>query len=333
MATKKNLVAVTPGGDITEDMLAGEYFWYSIPDAMQSLARVRKAWKDCGLDVERLPKVRRSEHVFQEACRLAERRTVNGEIVEIRAEAVLHTADEVVYQITRHVWDQKNRKIDHPKALRVTWNKKDGTLKFERLPGAGDEVKSIEDGIREHVEKNATKIPGHKLRTVLRHYVEDIGAENMRGNAGAVYFMPKANRYRSKDGQVVDIDGREFVGQVIAMLTSIYGRADVHRVPCVNDEGQRAYLEQKFIENCSEDVESFRDRALELVESKDGRARGFRKDVVENMISARERFVERKSKFEKILGREIQSLEQDMTLADAALSKFLQAADQPEVAA
>jgi hypothetical protein len=335
MATKqKNLVAVTPGGDITEDMLAGEYFWYSIPDAMQSLTKVRKAWRDCGLDVDRLPKERRMEHVFQEACRLVERRTVEDTIVEIRAEAVLHTAEEVVYQITRHVWDEKNRVIEHPKALRAIWNKKDLALKFERLESANGAVQPIEDAIRQHVEKNATKVPGHKIRTILRHYVEEVGAENMRGNAGAVYFMPKVNPQKAdKDGNREVIDGREFVGRIIAMLNAIYGRADVHRVPCVNDEGQRAYLEQKFVENCSEDVENFRDRALELVESKGARSRGFRKDVVENMLSARERLVERKAKFEKILGREIESLDQDMSLADSALRLFLEAADAGEVVA
>lgn len=327
MATTKNLVAVTPGGDITEDMLAGEYFWYSIPDAMQPLAKVRKAWKDNGLDVDRLPKARRPEHVFQEACRLVEQRTVNGTTVEVRAEQVLREGVEIVYQITRHVWDTEKRLIEHPKALRVTFNMADQALKFERLEGTRDE--GVEEKIRNHVEKNATKIPGHKLRTVLRHYIEEVGAENMRGNAGAVYFMPKMNP--QKDGDV--IDGREFVGNIIAMLRQVYGTADVHRVPCVNDEGQRAYLEQKFVENCSEDVEAFRDKALALAESKIQRARGFRKDAIENMISARERLDERKAKWEKILGREIQSLEQDMKLADAALSQFLQAADQPEVAA
>lgn len=326
MAAKKNLVAVTPGGDITEDMLAGEYLWYSIRDEMQPLAKVRKAFKDNGLDVDRLPKARRLEHVFQEACRLVEQRTQNGSTVEIRAEQVLQTGTEVVYQITRHVWDTENRLIEHPKALRVTFGKGDASLKFDRLEGADE---GIEEKIRNHVEKNATKIPGHKLRTVLRHYIEHVGAENMRGNAGAVYFMPKVNP--QKDGDV--IDGREFITNILAMLRQVYGTVDAHRVPCVNDEGQRAYLEQKFVENCSEDVEAFRDKAIALAESKIQRARGFRKDAIENMISARERLDNRKAKWEKILGREIQSLEQDMKLADAALSQFLQAADQPEVAA
>ena len=50
----KNLVAVTPGGDITTDMLAGWYLLYSIGELSVPLSRVRKAFKDHGLDPDRL---------------------------------------------------------------------------------------------------------------------------------------------------------------------------------------------------------------------------------------------------------------------------------------
>src|SRR4051812_24770789 len=132
MATK-NLVAVTPGGDITEDMLAGEYLWYSIPEDMLSLASVRRHVQALGLDLDRFPKERRMEHVAQEACRKVEGVYQNGTRTEIRAEMVLRNNVEMIYQITKHVADKEKRVVDHPKALRVVFSYEKQTLKFEPL--------------------------------------------------------------------------------------------------------------------------------------------------------------------------------------------------------
>ncbi len=323
----ENIVAVTPGGAITEDMLAGEYFWFSIPDAMMSLERVRKAWKAAGLDVDRLPKSRRPADVAAEAIRKVEHGPQrNGTIVETRVEQVVNTPSEIIYQVTRHVWDLEQRQINHPKAVRVVFEKARAELTFEPLD-EGEEIEGIERDIRRHYEANGTKIPGHKLRTILRHYIEEVGAENMRGNAGAVYFFPRLNRQR--DDSIVN--GREFVGKVVEMLRLIYGTPEIHRVPCVNDEGQREYLERRFVENCDKDLESYRDKLLELLATKDQRTRGFRADMVSNLIDERSRMTERRAKFEAILGRTLGDLDTNMKLADQALQKFL--AETPQIVA
>lgn len=324
MPATRNLVAVTPGGDITEDMLAGEYIWYSIPEDMVPLVTVRRHVKTVGLDVERFPKERRLEHVAQEACRKVEGVYQNGKRTEIRAEMVVRNNVEMVYQITKHVQNKEGRVIDHPKALRVVFNYKKNDIDFEPLAKSRadrEEIAEIWRRIREHFDSNASKMPGHKLRTILRHYIEEVGGENMRGRSGGVYFMPKTNP--QKDGSV--IDGREFVGQVVGLLTLLYKVPDVHRVPCVNDEGQRAYLKQKFIENCSEDLEEYRENLLDLVASTtDGRRkRGFRRDKVNNLVAQREAIEERRAKFADILQDELKELDRNMKLADAALRKFL----------
>jgi hypothetical protein len=327
MAATKNLVAVTPGGDITEDMLAGEYLWYSIPEDMLSLASVRRHVQALGLDLDRFPKERRMEHVAQEACRKVEGVYQNGTRTEIRAEMVLRNNTEMVYQITKHIADKEKRVVDHPKALRVIFSYEKQTLKFEPLGETErHEVKTIEEAIREHFEKNATKMPGHKLRTIIRHYLEDIGAENVRGQSGGIYFVPKVNP--QKDGSV--IDGREFVGALLALLEAIYKRRpEAHRVPCVNDEGQREYLKQVFIENCADDLEKYRDELLDLVRAQqDGkRKRGFRRDVVARLVEHRKVIDARRAQFADLLQDELGELDRNMKLADAALKKFLTEAD------
>jgi hypothetical protein len=324
MATTKNLIAVTPGGDITDEMIAGEYLWYSIPEAMLSLVTVRRHVKAVGLDVERFPKERRLEHVAQEACRKVEGVYQNGKRTEIRAEMVLRNNVEMVYQITKHVQNKEGRVIDHPKALRVVFDYKRNDLAFEplvRTKADKEEVEEIASRIREHFDGNASKMPGHKLRTILRHYIEEVGGENVRGRSGGVYFMPKANP--QKDGTI--IDGRAFAEQIEELLTLLYKTPDMNRVVCINDEGQRAYLKRKFIENYSEDLEEYRENLLDLVSStKDGsRKRGFRRDKVNNLIAQREAIDERRAKFANILQDELKELDRNMKLADAALKKFL----------
>jgi hypothetical protein len=327
---KKNLVAVTPGGEITEDMLAGAYMWYSIPDAMMSIGTVRRAVKEVGLDLSRFPTGRRPEHVAQEACRKVEGVHQNGTREEIRAEQVVRDADAMIYQITKHVQDKDNRVIEHPKALRVIFDIKKGTLEYQPLGGADKgEVQDLIDKINDHFEKNSTKMPGHKLRTILRHYIEAVGGENVRGQSGGVYFLAK-----KLGTPALEIDGLEFSAKIVALLTALYKTPDTHVVKCVNDEGERAYLKRKFIENCSEDLEDYREKLLELVRTKGDRKRGFREDMRANLIEQRKAIDARRARFADILQDELGELDRNMKLADSALKKFLtEAGDDRAVAA
>lgn len=331
--TTGSLVAITPGGDITDDMLAGAYLFYSIPEDMLSLRSVRKAFVDNGLDESLLPSERRPEHVMQEACRTVEGVKTNGHREEVRAEQVLRTSQALVYQITKHVQDKQNRVIEHPKALRVIYDFNQAALVFEPLDGAKmSDVQEMVDKIQAHFDGNATKIPGHKLRTILRHYIEAAGAENMRGGSGGVYFLAKFNQVPTwskiwahhQDG----IDGFAFIAQIQAMLEQLYGTApNFHSIPCINDEGQREFLKRRFIENCLDDLKAYRDECLELVNGKEERKRAFRSDKRTSMISRRKEIDLRRQKFAEILGETLDELNRDMSLADKALSKFIAEAD------
>lgn len=325
----QNLVAITPAGVLTDDYIAGHFFWYSIKEQPTPLPRVRKAFKDNGLDESRLPTERRPEHVFQEACRKVEGVVTNGHRVETRAEQVMRDSYTLVYQITRHVQDKENRVIEHPKALRATFRFDDATLSFDPLDDATmEDVQPLVDAITAHYESGSTQVPGSKLRTIVRHYVEAAGAENMRGESGGVYFLAKSNpipswsKLASYHGNVVA--GGEFIQRVRMMLEDIYGTApNFHAIPCIDDEGQREFLRRKFIENCTEDLKTFRDECLGLVKDKDKRSRGYRSDKVTSMVNRRRELDMRRAKFAEILGETLEELEQDMKLTDKALGTFV----------
>lgn len=324
----ETLVAVTPGGDITDDMLAGYYTWFSIPETSISVAKVRKAFKDAGLDAEVLPKARRPEHVAQEAIRKVQRVTSNGHREEIRVEQVDRNKNYLIYQVTRHVQDKENRVIEHPKALRVIFSFADDTLEFEPLDGAkAEDVQPLIDEISANYDANATKMPGRKLRTHMRHYIEAAGAESMR-DSGAIYFLTKRNPIRTSSKLYAhhgpSIDGGELLESFDQMLSMVYGRSggsDFHIVPCVNDEGQRAYLARKFMENIADDLKSFRDECIELVSVE--RSKRPRADLRDRLIDQRAAIDDRRARFQDLLGTTMSDLDRDMQLADKALTKFI----------
>ena len=334
-ATRSNLVAVTPGGEITTDMLAGWYLLFSIGEQPVPLSRVRKAFKDNGLDPDRLPKERRPEHVMMDACTKAQRVSQNGHREEIRAQMVDRNEHFVIYQMTRHVHDKENRVIEHPKALRVIFSFEDDSLSFEPLDGAGMvDVQALADEIQLYYNEHQSKMPGRSVRTYIRHYIEDAGGERIRDGA---YFIAKTHKLVG-DGKKVTalrefhgdtIDGASFVESVKGALGQIFqtNTPDVHDIPCVNDEGQRAFLKRKFMENCAEDLKEFRDDCMELIGGKDERKRGFRSDKRSGMVERRAEMDARRAKFAEILGETLEELDRDMKLADRALAKFLTEAD------
>jgi hypothetical protein len=325
-----NLVAVTPGGDITADMLAGYYLLYSIGEGGVPIAKTRKAFKDHGLDVSRLPEARRPEHVAMAAVKSVERVHQNGHREVIRTEQVGRSEAFVIFQVTRHVFDLENRVIEHPKALRVLFSMEDLTLTFEPLEGADMiDVQAIAKEIQDYYDSHGTQIPGRGLRRIIQHYVEAAGGEFIRDGG---YFLPRVTRLtqnsKLRDHHGEEIDAASFIANLQSALREIYEReSEMHSIPCVNDDGQRAFLKRKFIENCSEDLKAYRDRCVELVNGKDERKKAFRTDVRTGLIARRKDLNARRQQFAEILGETLEELDRDMSLADAALMKFIEEAD------
>ena len=324
----QNLVAVTPGGEITEDHLSGYYLLYTIEEQAVPAQALMDAFTAHGLEVTRLPKFRRPEHVMMTACTSIERIESNGKRVEIRSEQVMRDHQYVVYQVTRHVHDRENRVVDHPKAMRVVFAFADNSLTFEPLGGADlEQVKSLADEIQEYYDTHQDVVPGRTLRKVIRQYVEAAGALYIRdGN----YFLPTVTRLTQNDPRLPNhgekITAREFLGAVEGALAQVYGHEPLfHSIPCVNSEGERDFLKRKFVEACADDAKGFRDRCIQAIN--DMGKRKVRTDKRSNMIEERKMLLDRVAQYRAVLGDELASLDQDLSLADQALSRFLTEAD------
>lgn len=346
-AITQNLVALTPGGEITLDHLAGWYLLVRIRELNVPLDLVRDAFAKNGLDPDRLPKGRRPEHVMMDACTKAQRVHQNGKRTEIRAQQVGRDENFVIYQMTRHIHDlEQDRVINHEKLLRVLYSFEHNTLSFEPIGGhTTDDVQFLVDEIQSYYDAHRSMMPGRNLRTYVRHYIEDAGALYI---VDGDYFIAKQHRISpstKKKERLIEfhsdpargewrhpdtaIDGALFIRSMKGALEAIYRDTapDLHEIPCVNDEGQREFLKRKFIENCTDDAEKFRNKCMGLIAGKDDRDRAFRADVRANLIKERSEMDARRKQFESIVGNTIDELDRNLGLADQALQKFIAEAD------
>lgn len=316
-----NVVAVTPGGALSEEHFLGFFFWYNVPEELKAGTTLRRAATNAGLPEDLLPKERQPFHVAQEAIRHVEGDRSNGVRRRVVVHEVVHTGAKLVYQVTLQIWDRENEAIEHEKSMRVTFDKVRGEFTaFDPLDAhAYSELRPLEEVIREYYAKHRSWLPGHKVRTIVRHYLEGLGAENMSDSGrSAVYYVTK--------------DCEEDLKSVKEFLQVYDGKkghtkGGLHMVPVVNDEGQREMLKRKFLENCEQDLAEYRDRLVKLVKDQGDRKRGFRADMLANIQQQRREFQERKARFEAVLNDTLGELDQSMGLADKALTKLLQEAE------
>lgn len=270
--TPRNVIAVTPGGDITKDMILGFYALFYMPDRPISAAKLRKLWLAEGLEEGLVPKNRRAVNAFQVACRSVETRRHAGSNrqEEIKVDEVSHTSNACVYQITRMVRDKDHQVIEHPKAMRITFNKESETIKSERLePDAARALSGIGDRIREHYEANAKKLPSSKVRVAIRAVLDQMGATNVRRKSGGVYFCPK--------------EGQGTLESLQRVLAGLYDDAELHLIACANAQGERAMIERHFTVNVREEFhELMADVATRL---RDGT--GIRGDRLKTIVNRR----------------------------------------------
>lgn len=306
----KNVIAVTPGGDITKDMILGFYALFYIPDQPISASKLRKLWLAEGLDENLVPRNRRAVNAFQVACRSVEtRRHSNGSNVqaEVKVDEVDETSEYCIYQITRMVRDRDNRVIDHPKAMRVTFDKGTEAIKFENLDrSTAQALGTLKDDITEHFEKNAKKLPGSKVRAAIRAILDKMGATNVRRKSGGVYFCPK--------------EGHGTLESLQAVLDGLYdGVAELHLIACANAEGERKMIEKHFTVNVKDEFnELMADVATRLREGT-----GIRADRLKNIVNRRREIEGHAERYRTLLDSNLGDVEESGRLLDEQIEELV----------
>jgi hypothetical protein len=314
--TPKNVVAITPGGNITLDHIMGFYTLFTIPDKPVSTSKLNRLWIAEGLPHELIPHEREAKHNFMQACRSIETRSRNTDSAskrkEIEVDPVTETPDRVVYQITSLVRDKLSEVIDHPKAMRVTYTKADQKIEFKPLDkttGLDDaELEALAQRIQDRFDADAQMIPGARVRASVRSLMAEMGATNVRKKAGGVYFVPK-------DGKST-LDG---LGNVLKDLWPD-DEAELHLIFAANADGERDLVERHFTVNVSDEVDAL---MAEVADALNSEGRRIRKDRVGNILVQRRVLGEQRERYAELLGTSLDEIENNLDLLDQQLEKLV----------
>ncbi len=263
----------------------GYICFYSIPDKPVTLPRLKKQWLLHGLDPSMLPPDPRALYIFKRAVRAQEGKVKikDGRVVETLVKDVAEDADFCIYQVSRVVRDKNNRVVDFPKALRVTFVKKDQLIDFDALIEKGSPVKRadlfpLEEAISDYFDNNSKMIDGRKVRTLVRNFLRDdndeqsnvagLSGENLRGKAGGVYFIAE----RHKDSLTALSDA----------LAGLYadGEAYLYSIPLPDGPSGKEMIRKRHIENAKREIDEAINDVRKLL--REDRKNKIRSDVREH---------------------------------------------------
>lgn len=309
MARAKNIVASTPNGDITTEMILGYLALVSIPNKPVSTAKLKRTWLIHGQDEKLVPKVRRSVDVFMAACRSVEsRRTDEDRTHEIKVDRVLESSEECVYQVTQLVRDKDHKLIEHPKAMRLTFTAKDGKIRDEAIDDKNlyRELKQLATVIRAEFDRNSSKVPGSKVRAAIRETL--LREHSTRIQNKGVFFVPKAAR-RTLD----DLQG------VIRDLYGDTGEAEMAVLPVASDKAEKAMVKRHYEGNVADEMDGLLAEISGRLKS-DNPVRGDRKA---NMVAQRKSIAEGMERYQDLLDERSLVLQEKLKLLDNGLDELL----------
>ena len=317
-ARKAKVIAVTPGGDITMDHIIGFYTLFNVPDAPVAAAKAHRLWVAEGLPPQLLPNARESKHAFMSACKSIETRkrpekgsANTGRMTEVKAAMVLENEYEVIYQITHHVRDPEAGVINHPKQMRVRFEKYMETIEWDPLDKRinVDTLNDLGHAIERHFNENLKKLTGHRIRSAIRGLMQDLDGTNVRRKGGGVYFVPK-------DG-MADL---EALGRILAELYP-NREGELHLIPCANADGEKEMIERHFSVNVSTEVDGL---MAEVTEALTGNGdRRLRKDRVNNILQRRQQLAQHRQRYQKVLDTELEEVGEKVDLLDEQLTNLI----------
>lgn len=316
-ARKPKVIAVTPGGDITMDHIIGFYTLFNVPDAPVSAAKAHRLWVAEGLPPNLVPNSRENKHAFMSACKSIETRkrpeqgsANTNRMTEVKAAMVMETDQYVTYQVTHHVRDPENNVINHPKQMRVQYDKWNEYIEWESLDKRlnEDTLDDLGHAIERHYNDNLSKLPGPRIRSAVRGLMQDLDGVNVRKRAGGVYFVPKTGM---KD--------LEALGRI---LTELYPEreGELHLIPCANADGEKEMIERHFSVNVTTEVDEL---MAEVTEALTGTERRMRKDRVNNILQRRQQLAQHRQRYSKLLDTELEEVGEKVELLDEQVTNLI----------
>jgi hypothetical protein len=295
MSTKTKTKGIAVAGELPDELLLGYLTIFTVPDRPVPASKLTRTWAGNGLNMDLIPKVRQPVNTFEVACRSVEtRRRTADKQVEVKVDRVMEDSDESVYQITHMVRDTVGQVIDHPKAMRVRFDKHTELIEVDKLEQAAYRaLKGLEEAIREKYDELTDKVPGNKVRYAVRDYLKLMGATNVRRKAGGVYFVSKQHK--------PVLDG------IAEALEKLYGGdADLHTIAYANGEGERDMLEKHYKLTAGSALDE-----------------QVRMDMVTNVIQERRLLGSQAKQMIAVLGEETDLVKEKMGILDEQIEKLM----------
>ena len=322
----KRLLAASDEHELDPAYFLGRLTTFSMPDKPVNGSKLIRWWANAGLDMAWLPDVTRQPvHVFQRACGSVKRRRAEGALArtEIAADEVFNNGT-CVYQITVKVWDEAGRTIEHEKALRVTFDKDptNAEITFDHLGYEDPMLDKVERDIREHFDRHAKDVMGQKLRKSIVKALAACGAQNLRGKAGGLYFVPTEWRVNGDKPTLTKptLDGLK---QVLANAYPDEDYADLYSWPLINDQYAQEMVQKHFTLNVRSEAQEI---MLEVVERnrqmKSGKGRRVREDAMANYYNKLRKLKGAHDQFRELVALEQTGVQQDIELLEKSLSEL-----------
>lgn len=317
------VIAVAEDGELDPKHFLGRLTFSTLPDDPVSLHKLVRAWDKAGLDLDLLPEKRTGTHIFQSACRSVETRKRNGHDVEIKVDQVLENGVECVYQITRMVRDRRQQLIEHPKALTLAFDKDKGEITVRELEDY-DQLAGIEEKVRTNFKANTKTIPGPKVRRAIRLQLAAIGAQNVRGKAGGVYFVPMEYQVRPPNGAPAAYSPtKPILDGLRDVLSEMYGdRGDFYSFPLANGDGEREMVRKHFTVNVGDQAQELAAKVISRVRESAKSGRAPRSDFKTNVYRDFRRLRGSVEQFDDLVSLERKDIEGSLADLEDAIAQL-----------
>ena len=324
------------------DMVLGYVCWYTVPNQDIKLSKLRKEWLYAGLEPMRALDADPTEiDAFKRAVASLKGIERNDQAIDpntgVRITTITETdvrlitdkGDTVQYQVSRVVRDVKGMEVNYPKALRIWLIKETGEVKYQ-MKGDVDfaDASEIVEAFQARHSVTSSSVPGDKVRTMVRDYLQDVrdeqarivglSGENLRGKAGGVYFV--LAKYLTELERLEKMLPTLWSGKDPKTGKTYARQAYLYKLPMANGQYERDMIRAAHIMNSEDDADEVIFDVGKLL--RQDRERAVRKDVKDKAWRKLHRARARLLEYEEALGEEIGSARMKIEAMEKQLNKL-----------
>lgn len=224
----------------------------------------------------------------------------------------------------------ERRRLNHDTVLKLIYDRgerRDGTRVNDSIyveevlvPGlrlSGEEQAWLDgvvgDGgknLRERYEHYCTHMDSHAVRTFVRNYLTMLGAINLKGNGGGLYFVQQKH--------VDELRGLQSVVKAIG--------SQLHLLPLLDIVGQRDMLAEAFIADTMEEV---RQLSAEMGRILQDQARMIEESTYDNYAARAAQLIEKAKEYQALLDRNLDTASFEISVFQKKTLKLVSRIQKP----